>query len=44
MLDVLNFIFSSPWTFIGTLMLISAFGDSAIGIIKAVKGSRLSKQ
>lgn len=37
MIDVLNFIFSSLWVFIGTLMLISAVGAAIIGIIRAVK-------
>lgn len=37
MIDVLNFIFSSLWVFIGILILISALGAAVIGIIRAVK-------
>lgn len=45
MIELLNFIFSSLWTFIGSLILLSAFSSTVVEIIQAVKtksGPRIS--
>lgn len=47
MLDILKYIFSSPWIFVGTLVLIYALGEVigniVINICKAMIGSRAIK-
>lgn len=36
----LAIIFQSFWHFLGTIIIISVFGDILVGVIKALKGSR----
>lgn len=38
MLDVLQFIFSGFWVWLGTVILLAAFGSGVASIILAVRG------
>jgi hypothetical protein len=38
--SVLQFVFSSFWTFLGTLILICAIGEAAGSIVSAFRGGR----
>lgn len=38
MLEVLTFIFSGFWTWLGTVILIGAIGSSASSIVRAIRG------
>lgn len=38
MIDVLHFVFSGPWTFIGVCILLGACFDGIASIIRAFRG------
>ena len=43
MIDVLKFIFSDFWIWLGTVVLVGVFGSAVASVLLAVRGNREAK-